>query len=429
MAIYRKFALLAVVIVALLGNALITQKSLAQSSSPIFPLSGNPSDYIKGTKENGWKGYHCDGGSIICGWDYWRPDKTAATVLASIDGIVLRCGELDDFGNPVVVIQNSDWQVGYLHMERVDITCNQNVSAGQVIGLTGNIGYSDWNHLHFWAKNLVTGQFDESQNWPETGSQVVQVSQQTQTGFQLETQDLSHIPLPIIVGGILALVFALGLLNRNTRGVAALSLLVILVAGFAWLVFHTNLEKAMADFNLPKVSVAQSAPSTSGSISPVFTPEVQHWGNDIVRWSAQYQLDPNLAATVMQIESCGYAGATSTSNAQGLFQVMPFHFDPGENMQDPDTNASRGLAYLAAGLQKGSGNAGLALAGYNGGHSKITQDSSQWSFETQRYYYWGTGIYQDAISGAAESPRLQEWLNAGGASLCAKADSSLGLQP
>jgi hypothetical protein len=106
---------------------------------------------------------------------------------------------------------------------------------------------------------------------------------------------------------------------------------------------------------------------------------------------------------------------------------MPFHFTDGENMQDPATNAGRGLAYLALGLQRAGGNAGLAMAGYNGGHSQIGKDSSLWPNETRRYYYWGTGIYEEALSGAATSARLQEWLQAGGASLCARAEEQLGI--
>ena len=117
----------------------------------------------------------------------------------------------------------------------------------------------------------------------------------------------------------------------------------------------------------------------------------------------------------------------SSSGAQGLFQVMPFHFEAGEDMLDPDINAGRGLAYLALGLTRAAGNAGLALAGYNGGHGMIGVDSSLWPAETQRYWYWGTGIYQDALDGQSQSPRLQEWLQAGGASLCAKASQQLGL--
>ncbi len=174
--------------------------------------------------------------------------------------------------------------------------------------------------------------------------------------------------------------------------------------------------------------VLAEAALPSPALSPIFTPEVQHWAEEIMMWAAPLQLDPNLVATVMQIESCGGPGAVSSSNAQGLFQVMPFHFAPGEDMQDPTTNAARGLAYLALGLARASGDAGLALAGYNGGHSQIGKDGALWPSETKRYWYWGTGIYADATSGQSASPRLDEWLNAGGTSLCAKAAQELGVQ-
>lgn len=173
--------------------------------------------------------------------------------------------------------------------------------------------------------------------------------------------------------------------------------------------------------------VAAAAPAQGGVISPIFTPQVQHWASQIASWASTFQVDPNLVATVMQIESCGAPNVVSTSGAQGLFQVMPFHFTAGEDMQNPDTNAARGVAYLALGLQRASGNAGLALAGYNGGHSQIGRDSSLWPKETQRYWYWGTGIYQDAVNGQTQSGRLQEWLQAGGASLCARASQQIGL--
>lgn len=165
----------------------------------------------------------------------------------------------------------------------------------------------------------------------------------------------------------------------------------------------------------------------SESISPVFTPEVQYWNDEIVRWAGVYDLDPNLAATVMQIESCGNPEAVSSSGAQGLFQVMPYHFATGEKMRDPDTNAQHGLAYLAGGLALAGNQAGLALAGYNGGHSQISKLWSSWPNETQRYYYWGSGIYDDVTEGKDSSPRLEEWLRAGGAGMCARAHQQLGL--
>lgn len=204
--------------------------------------------------------------------------------------------------------------------------------------------------------------------------------------------------------------------------------------GVGWLVMSV-----MMNVNLPTLSVPLSgAPSSArlvsaevppapNLLSPIFTPEVQHWAEKIVAWATPFQLDPNLVATVMQIESCGAPSVVSSSNAQGLFQVMPFHFAPGEDMQEPTTNATRGLAYLALGLARAGGDAGLALAGYNGGHSQIGKDSALWPNETKRYWYWGTGIYTDAITGQSTSARLEEWLNAGGASLCSQAAQQLGL--
>lgn len=202
--------------------------------------------------------------------------------------------------------------------------------------------------------------------------------------------------------------------------------------GVGWLVVSVMMNIILPTASAPApaaaVLVSAEAPQAPALLSPIFTPEVQHWAERIVAWATPFQLDPNLVATVMQIESCGGPGAVSSSNAQGLFQVMPFHFAPGEDMQDPTTNAARGLAYLALGLARAGGDAGLALAGYNGGHSQIGKDSALWPNETKRYWYWGTGIYTDAASGQSASTRLEEWLNAGGASLCAKAAQQLGLQ-
>jgi len=182
----------------------------------------------------------------------------------------------------------------------------------------------------------------------------------------------------------------------------------------------------------PTLYISEAPPSVqtfSSVISPIFTPEVQHWGGQIVIWAATAGVDPNLAATVMQIESCGDPLARSRAGAIGLFQVMPFHFDALDNPYDPATNAARGLTYLRKALERADGKYSLALAGYNGGIGVVGRSESLWASETRRYVYWGEGIYADALSGQAESPRLQEWLAAGGASLCQQAHQRLGLQP
>jgi soluble lytic murein transglycosylase-like protein len=178
----------------------------------------------------------------------------------------------------------------------------------------------------------------------------------------------------------------------------------------------------------PASQVAKESGSSksSGKLAPFFSKEVLYWQNDIIKWSKQYKIDPNLVATVMQIESCGDPKAQSYAGASGLFQVMPYHFASGENPFDPNTNAQRGLTYLVSALQAVGEDARLALAGYNGGIAGASRPDSQWPAETQRYAYWGSGIYTDAAKGKKQSARLDEWLAAGGSGLCAQASQRLG---
>jgi soluble lytic murein transglycosylase-like protein len=195
-----------------------------------------------------------------------------------------------------------------------------------------------------------------------------------------------------------------------------------------------SLPEASVNLNPPGLSEAGanlSAPvlpaPANTALAPLFTPEVQYWAENIVRWSTEHGLDPNIAATVMQIESCGNPDARSSAGASGLFQVMPFHFLAYENAFDPDVNALRGLDYLARSLERSGGDARLALAGYNGGIGVIGRSEYTWAAETIRYAYWGGGIYADAQQNAASSETLNEWLAAGGASLCRSARVKLGL--
>lgn len=179
---------------------------------------------------------------------------------------------------------------------------------------------------------------------------------------------------------------------------------------------------------LESESHASAAPSTANRvIAPLFTAEVQFWAARIAVWSAEHGIDPNLAATVMQIESCGNPSARSVAGAAGLFQVMPYHFEVNEDAYNPNTNALRGLDYLRRSLERANSDPRLALAGYNGGIGVIGRAESRWAAETRRYAYWGSGIYADAQQNASESARLNEWLAAGGASLCKKAQQRLGL--
>ncbi|MBV6397130.1 MAG: hypothetical protein HFACDABA_02735 [Anaerolineales bacterium] len=171
-------------------------------------------------------------------------------------------------------------------------------------------------------------------------------------------------------------------------------------------------------------SAAQTA---HPGLSSIFTPTIHYWREEILTWSAEFDLDPNLAATVMQIESCGDLRALSSAGAQGLFQVMPFHFYSADDPFDPATNARRGLAYLAKALERAGGNPRLALAGYNGGVGLIGRAEWNWPAETKRYVFYGAPIYEDARAGRTVSAALAEWYNLFGASLCRQAAQRLGL--
>ncbi|MEM9777107.1 MAG: transglycosylase SLT domain-containing protein, partial [Chloroflexota bacterium] len=167
--------------------------------------------------------------------------------------------------------------------------------------------------------------------------------------------------------------------------------------------------------------------TSTGRLAPFFSPSVLYWEQDIVRWADNHNLNPNMVATVMQIESCGDPRAVSSAGAMGLFQVMPFHFQAGEDGFDPDTNALRGMNYLAERLIQTGGEIGHAFAGYNGGQAAAASTWSNWANETQRYYRWTTGVYSDALNGNSTSETLEQWYVAGGTSLCNQAEQRLGI--
>jgi soluble lytic murein transglycosylase-like protein len=199
--------------------------------------------------------------------------------------------------------------------------------------------------------------------------------------------------------------------------------------------FSLILFIAILFWGLTRISIgfftASAAPplTFTGHLASFFAPEVLRWESEILTWSAENGLDPNLVATVMQIESCGDPQAVSRAGAIGLFQVMPYHFQDGEDNFNPHTNASRGLAYLKQAMESYPDSISLALAAYNGGIAGVSRPQSEWSQETVDYRYWGENIYADAAAGRENSPVLEEWLAAGGASLCAQAQQRLASYP
>lgn len=194
----------------------------------------------------------------------------------------------------------------------------------------------------------------------------------------------------------------------------------MIIAG-TWLVFYLLNAQGIHPFQ------TTSAYKTITHQESSFSSSVLFWHAEIQSWAEDYDLDPLMIATVMQIESCGNPHAVSPAGAQGLFQVMPYHFQHDEDMLDPQTNAARGLTYLRNALSKSNGDIKLALAGYNGGHAQIDRHPDRWPEETKRYVVWGWGIYQDALLSITPGRTLASWLDAGGQHLCRQAEITLGL--
>jgi hypothetical protein len=160
-------------------------------------------------------------------------------------------------------------------------------------------------------------------------------------------------------------------------------------------------------------------PPVSGncSVASFFPPTVRRWESRICGWTQQFPtLDANLIATVMTIETCGHPQLKSGAGASGLFQVMPFHFQGSEDPFNVETNAFRGLTFLKTTLAA-KGDPLKALAAYNGGLGGTSGPVSSWPAETQRYYRWAK-MYEDARAGASTSSTLNDWLKAGGQSMC-----------
>lgn len=81
------------------------------------------------------------------GWDLRA--ATGTPVVATADGVVGYAGMLDIRGNHVIIDHGLGIHSGYSHMSQIHVTRGQTVTAGQIIGVSGNTGRSGGAHLHW----------------------------------------------------------------------------------------------------------------------------------------------------------------------------------------------------------------------------------------------------------------------------------------
>jgi soluble lytic murein transglycosylase-like protein len=84
-------------------------------------------------------------------------------------------------------------------------------------------------------------------------------------------------------------------------------------------------------------------------------PERDRIARAVIRYSAKYELDPELVTAVMLVESRGLPGARSPKGAMGLMQVMPAMLTPlgmAGNYTTVESNIEAGCLILADNIRR-----------------------------------------------------------------------------
>jgi murein DD-endopeptidase MepM/ murein hydrolase activator NlpD len=74
------------------------------------------------------------------------------TVFCILNGVVTSIGYNDYIGNYIIIIHPGDVQSIYGHLSLISVLPNEQVVAGQAIGITGATGRVTGEHLHFSIK-------------------------------------------------------------------------------------------------------------------------------------------------------------------------------------------------------------------------------------------------------------------------------------
>jgi murein DD-endopeptidase MepM/ murein hydrolase activator NlpD len=81
------------------------------------------------------------------GLDFGTPVGTP--IKATMNGKVVYAGWNDQGYGNLVILENGPYRTLYAHLSEVPVSVGQQVSAGSVIGLSGNTGNSTGPHLHY----------------------------------------------------------------------------------------------------------------------------------------------------------------------------------------------------------------------------------------------------------------------------------------
>jgi len=145
----------------------------------------------------------------------------------------------------------------------------------------------------------------------------------------------------------------------------------LFLAALVWITRSTNEPD-----NLPAEPAVEQAvsPTLETSLIPTLSlywkTDVRRWQASITHYASQYQIDPNLIAAVMTMESGGNPNAVSRSGAIGLMQIMGMH---SCQTFDPDGNISCGVFILATYYHRAGDDWRTGLAYYNCGERGVKE--------------------------------------------------------
>jgi soluble lytic murein transglycosylase-like protein len=187
-------------------------------------------------------------------------------------------------------------------------------------------------------------------------------------------------------------------------------------------------------------------PYDSAGITASWIPStVRHWDGLINQMAAKYNIDANVVAIIMTMESGGDANAKSGANAVGLMQITPIAARDISaqrlqqpvtkyNLNDPATNIEFGTAYLAY-LRDVFGDSTqspswdhtveLVAAGYNGGpRAAGNLEKGNGLHSTQTVVYSRDAFNMWRERHVSDSPTFDRWKERGGDQLLQAAAAS-----
>ena len=116
---------------------LVEQQIEPASASPQLMPSGRPAGGV--LTQDFHPGHN--------GLDFGIPVGTG--IKSTMDGQVVYAGWNDQGYGNLVIIQNGDYKTYYAHLSSIPVSVGDSVTAGSVIGLSGNTGNSTGPHLHY----------------------------------------------------------------------------------------------------------------------------------------------------------------------------------------------------------------------------------------------------------------------------------------